>query len=520
MSKRRKRAGRAAAAPVFPSDLREILRGLARWAAASSVGMSAACGSHHLAEPMSHDVPRMPAVPAAGRGPELLPVPQPAPAGTESTPLTPPMELDAGPPEPQPMPLPTAGAPAPKPPAPWLPLDCLPDGRPDLLTHLNLIREIDYAALYTRWDPPSIITDSGTFCRTASDRMRCEDRRATILEQVERCTQQPCTPFVLTTAGDTVTSIETVQTLLDLLGAIDSSAEAILVAYLAGFNVSCEFPNPGPNAATAVRPAENGFEVRITNQPCTDKANQRYTLSIGRDGTLSVLTTETVQPQPCVVEGRRPAGLRAAAPLWSRTRLGAYFASAARFEAASVFAFERLAHELAALDAPAALVTAALRSGIEEIAHARAMTALARRFGAEPAAVEIAPSSARQPFAIALENAVEGCAGETYAALIAHCQAQSARDLAARAAFAAIAEDETRHAELAWRIAAWLEPRLTAAERQQVNAARAEAFARLVLAPQHALEREERALIGYPDPATARALASALGRQLARFGTT
>ena len=143
------------------------------------------------------------------------------------------------------------------------------------------------------------------------------------------------------------------------------------------------------------------------------------------------------------------------------------------------------------------------------------MTALARRFGGEPAPVEIAPYAARDAFAIALENAIEGCVGETYSALVAQCQAITASDAQIRVALAAIADEETGHADLAWQVARWLEPQLTPAQREAVNAARAEAFARLALAPQRELARDERAAIGYPEPAAAHALAIALARSLA-----
>jgi hypothetical protein len=42
-----------------------------------------------------------------------------------------------------------------------------------------------------------------------------------------------------------------------------------------------------------------------------------------------------------------------------------------------------------------------------------------------------------------------------------------------------IAADEIRHAELAWEVAAWAEPRLSPAGRRQVSAARARAMADL-----------------------------------------
>lgn len=50
---------------------------------------------------------------------------------------------------------------------------------------------------------------------------------------------------------------------------------------------------------------------------------------------------------------------------------------------------------------------------------------------------------------------IEGCVGETLSALVAEARLQHAIDADMRAAFAMIAEDEARHAELAWRFVGW-----------------------------------------------------------------
>jgi len=74
-----------------------------------------------------------------------------------------------------------------------------------------------------------------------------------------------------------------------------------------------------------------------------------------------------------------------------------------------------------------------------------------------------------------LGTIAEGCIGETVAAIeaaeaLAHCE-----DEAARATLARIAQDETRHAELAWRFVAWALERGPAALREQARAAFADA---------------------------------------------
>ncbi len=80
---------------------------------------------------------------------------------------------------------------------------------------------------------------------------------------------------------------------------------------------------------------------------------------------------------------------------------------------------------------------------------------------------------------IARENAVEGCVRETFGALVAHWQRDHATDTSIRAAMEVIAEDETSHAALAWRTAAWLDAHLDEVSRAEVRAAREAAVAEL-----------------------------------------
>jgi len=181
--------------------------------------------------------------------------------------------------------------------------------------------------------------------------------------------------------------------------------------------------------------------------------------------------------QQCI-GGRRPAGLRSSAPC-TDAGLGTWFAATAHLEAASVPAFERLHAELLAHGAPEALLRAAQSAAGDEVRHATAMTAMARSHGAEVVAVELAPVQPRGLLAMALENAVEGCVQETWAALLAAHQAEAAADPEVRALMAEIAADEARHAELAWAVDEWLRTKLTADEQQLVAVARSTAAASL-----------------------------------------
>src|SRR5262249_13852575 len=56
---------------------------------------------------------------------------------------------------------------------------------------------------------------------------------------------------------------------------------------------------------------------------------------------------------------------------------------------------------------------------------------------------------------LAIETLVDGCIGETSAAVLAHEAASRCEPGPLKSTLETIAEDEARHAELAWRILAW-----------------------------------------------------------------
>ena len=189
--------------------------------------------------------------------------------------------------------------------------------------------------------------------------------------------------------------------------------------------------------------------------------------------------------------------------------------AAAHDEAASVYAFAALARELARLGAPAHLLARIRAAAADEVRHADAVARLvADRGGAcrRPARQPFAERSARE---IAVENAVEGCVRETWAALLAAHQARHAADPQVRATMRAIADDEARHAELAWAIDAWLQAALDDDARAEVEAARRTAAAALLAgvaadSPAAALVREA----GVPARAAATRLAHGLAAAL------
>ena len=183
---------------------------------------------------------------------------------------------------------------------------------------------------------------------------------------------------------------------------------------------------------------------------------------VGDGGTL------IAQCEMMMLCGRRFDGLEEVA-------CGEDFARASWLEAASIHAFRRLARELRAHGAPEELVAAARAAAKDEARHARLMTRLAKRFGAKVPRVEYTDRGVRDLEAIARENAVEACVGETYGALVAEVQARRARDAEVRDVMRSIAPDELRHAALGWAVDAWATSRLSEEANARVRAARDEA---------------------------------------------
>ncbi len=144
----------------------------------------------------------------------------------------------------------------------------------------------------------------------------------------------------------------------------------------------------------------------------------------------------------------------------ARQRLGQMWARDAAFEHASVASFGKLALELMAFGAPSDLVRAAHQAALDEVGHAEMGFALASAYLDEPVSPASLPEARSIQGAASLaELAVaaleEGCFGETMAAVAASAQRDAASDPAVVEALSIITEEESRHAELGFRIVAW-----------------------------------------------------------------
>lgn len=131
----------------------------------------------------------------------------------------------------------------------------------------------------------------------------------------------------------------------------------------------------------------------------------------------------------------------------------------ALMEHASVAAFARFALQLASLGAPPELLTRTATAMLDEIRHARACFELARRFSDRelgPGPLPVAGALGASDWGSILTDCIlEGCIGETVAAIEAAEALSHCKDAAASQVLGQIVSEESQHAELAWQFLAW-----------------------------------------------------------------
>jgi hypothetical protein len=335
---------------------------------------------------------------------------------------------------------------------------------------------VDYDALQVyRLDEgpglsPYLLDSDGEPCAAATDPDSCE--------MLVEAAAEIRTVHLTTTSGDVVETFADQEELMRFLGTVDTAQEALLVALFDRKTIQC-----GDSALGSARRVADGYEVIVTQvtASCDPLEYSRFLLHVSADGIVTQLRSEVYESSSGVCIGRRPDGLARQDPCHANTRAGRHFAGIATLEAAAVIAFERLADDLERLGAPPALVADARKAAQDEVRHAEVMTGVARHFGAEPESPAVAQVPPRDPYSIALENAVEGSIRETFGALTGSYQALAATDPLVAKAMRTVSEDEIFHAELSARVDAFLDTLLTESERASVAAARKRAIAELRL---------------------------------------
>jgi hypothetical protein len=158
-------------------------------------------------------------------------------------------------------------------------------------------------------------------------------------------------------------------------------------------------------------------------------------------------------------DAERPLPELGALTATERLALAAHWQAAALMEHASIAAFARFALELLALGAPAELVEQTTMAIKDEQHHATTCFALASAFAGAPTGPGPLPIdgclSAVDLESVTVTTFLEGCIGEMLAAVEARELALAAVDPVVRQTLARIAEDESRHALLAWRFLGW-----------------------------------------------------------------
>ena len=401
---------------------------------------------------------------------------------------------------------------------------------PSILEQLTPVAAVDYVELRNQgWTlSPSMASQgatiksvaNGTACAAATNHGACVDALAALAptsasdgwladDPIGPGTTAEVRQILVYSRGDEVGALRTPAAVAAFLGTVDSLEEARLVLQAQGQRFVC---TTMPRKSGYRRNADGSWEILLVSTTCGGLIPYRHRYVVAKDATTTLVATdESLNNGVC---GRRPAGLSVpGVPPWSMSGVAAHFARAAHLEAASVIAFRRLELELRRFGAPASFATRAQRARADEINHARDTAALARRFGGVVPAVEASSMTVRDLFTFALENAVEGAVRETYGALVSAFQAaRAAPEL--RPLLRRIARDEARHAQLAHDIDRWVQPRLSADERERLAAARAAAVDELRAAigtePHDSVLR----IAGMPSASEARILLDGLDREI------
>jgi hypothetical protein len=224
-------------------------------------------------------------------------------------------------------------------------------------------------------------------------------------------------------------------------------------------STQCEAPRAGPLAEHYPAPYER---CRVSNYPAfsVQLTNSYRMTSMGVGGCCyrRLMMHPKGRPLRHDDEAIVPAIVRGPQHLPSfagELELAERFVEIARIEHSSVASFADLSLSLLAHGAPIELVEGAHRAALDEIAHATAALEIAssidgvvRTAGRMPI-----PAGDRSFHALVRSTVIDGCFGEVMGTLEA--VSESSDDPAIAAFFEMVAEEEARHAVLAFRIVRW-----------------------------------------------------------------
>jgi len=140
--------------------------------------------------------------------------------------------------------------------------------------------------------------------------------------------------------------------------------------------------------------------------------------------------------------------------------LAEHWARIGALEHASVASFARVTLQLMALGAPPEIIAETQQASIDEVRHAQLCFGLASAYAGREMGPGRFPLTDvgfdATPEAVLVSLIEEACVQETLAAAQAHVEAERATDADVKAVLTTIAEDESRHAELAWKTLGWM----------------------------------------------------------------
>ncbi|WP_020559812.1 ferritin-like domain-containing protein [Thiofilum flexile] len=227
----------------------------------------------------------------------------------------------------------------------------------------------------------------------------------------------------------------------------------------------------------------NASDCKTENRPFSDIMGgpRMPTPSTLISCTVNYTAIHAAYTCPRPMPGRAPHGLHisALAPI-AFNPIGQYLADMTAMETAAITAFRYLARELEAYGAPDKLIARAYQAADEEVRHAEMAGLLSEAYGGIAASVQVDDFRLRSLYEIALENAVEGCVHETFAAACGLWQSQQAELGVFRQVIGHITDEEMDHAALSWDIYQWIMPQLSALEQAHIREAQAEAIHNLM----------------------------------------
>ncbi len=146
----------------------------------------------------------------------------------------------------------------------------------------------------------------------------------------------------------------------------------------------------------------------------------------------------------------------------TREKLSQYWLENAKLEYASIATFSRLTLELMYFWAPSELIELSNSATTDEIRHSKLCFSLATVYSGNPVGPWVFTGVSGEIIwnqdlsVLATESFVDGSFGEWLAARLALEASRIAEDTSIQEVFAQIAEDESRHAELGWKIVEWI----------------------------------------------------------------